>query len=75
MVSHQESNVMPVEVSQFLLMHPLCGPKRGARAVIVGKSVHNQWIERMWRNVYQGVLGLYYNFFSCLETKSVATCN
>ena len=38
-----------VEVSQFLLMHPLRGPGRGTD--IVGKSVHNQWIERMWRDV------------------------
>ena len=30
----------------FLLTHPLCGP--GWVTVIVGKSVHNQRIERMW---------------------------
>ena len=34
-----------VDVSMFLLTHPLRGPGRGT--VIVGKSVHNQRIERM----------------------------
>ena len=62
-----------IEVSQFLLMHLLRGPGRGT--VIVGKSVHNQRIERMWRDVYQGVLGLYYNLFYYLETKSVLDPN
>ena len=55
-----------VEVSQFLLTHPLRGPGRGT--VIVGKSVHNQRVERMWKDVYQGVVGLYYNLFYYLET-------
>ena len=54
-----------VDVSKFLLMHPLRGPRQGS--VIVGKSVHNQRIERMWRDVFQGVLGMYYNIFYYLE--------
>ena len=55
-----------VDVSMFLLTHPLRGPGRGT--VIVGKSVHNQRIERMWRDVFQGVLVLYYDLFYHLET-------
>ena len=43
-----------VDVSMFLLTHHLRGPGRGT--VIVGKSVHNQCIERMWRDVFQGDL-------------------
>ena len=41
-------------IALFMLMHPLRGPERGN--VIVGRSVHNQRIERMWRDVHQGVL-------------------
>ena len=50
-----------VSVSLFLLTHPLRGPGRGT--VIAGKSVHNQRIERMWRDV-----GFYYDLFYHLES-------
>ena len=54
-----------VDVGMFLLTHPLRGP--GRSSVIVGKSVHNQRIERLWRDVYTGVIGYYYNLFYHLE--------
>ena len=60
-----DRGVENVDVSFFLLSHPLHGPGRGS--VLVGKSVHNQRVERMWRDVYQGVTGLYHSLFYHLE--------
>ncbi len=36
--------------------------------MIVGRSIHNQRIERLWRDVFQGVLKLYYGLFHHLES-------
>lgn len=41
------------------------------RSVIVGSSVHNVGIERLWRGVCQGVIDVYREIFSRLESDGI----
>ena len=41
------------------------GPE--TNSVIMGRSVHNQRIERLWRDVFQGCTCLFYRLFLYLE--------
>ena len=41
------------------------GSERGS--MITGPSTHNQRIERLWRDVFDGVLALYYELFTFME--------
>ncbi|CAB4433207.1 unnamed protein product [Rhizophagus irregularis] len=52
-----------VQVAEWMINYR--GINRGS--YIFGKSIHNQRIERLWRDVYRLILRIYYDIFNFLE--------
>ena len=53
------------QVAEYMFIHGQC-----ANPFITGSSVHNQRIERLWRDVFRCVISVYYQVFDYLESSN-----
>ena len=54
------------DVAHYIPNHSAIGPGRGS--YITGRSFHNSRIERLWRDVFQTELSVFYDLFVSLES-------
>ena len=64
---HSDKGLENVLIADFMIDKRDTG--RGSQ--ITGKSTHNQRIERLWRDVFTGVLSFYYKMFYFMEDQGI----